>query len=77
MTDMPLTYTLDGNVGVITLNRPDKLTALTPAMMQELNRLLDQINSDDEVRCPVLTGAMSAFSRLRPGWAADARPRPS
>ncbi len=57
MTDMPLTYTLDGNVGVITLNRPDKLNALTPAMMQELNRLLDQINSDDEVRCLVLTGA--------------------
>ncbi|HMO58457.1 MAG TPA: enoyl-CoA hydratase/isomerase family protein [Roseiflexaceae bacterium] len=52
-----LIYERDGHVGIITLNRPDKLNALTPAMMQQLDRLLDEINLDDEVRCLVITGA--------------------
>ncbi len=57
MTSAPLIYEQDGHVAVIRFNRPDKLNALTPAMMQELSRLLDQINTDDEVRCLVITGA--------------------
>lgn len=57
MTESPITYALDGHVGVITLNRPDKLNALTPSMMQTLDQLLDQVNADDAVRCLVLTGA--------------------
>ena len=40
----PLLYERDGHVGIITFNRPDKLNALTPSMMQQLDRLLDQIN---------------------------------
>src|SRR3954465_6012573 len=57
MTSAPLIYEQDGHVAVIRFNRPDKLNALTPAMMQELSRLLDLINTDDEVRCLVITGA--------------------
>lgn len=57
MPDTPLMYELDGHVAIITLNRPDKLNALTPAMMQELDRLLDQINADEQARCLVITGA--------------------
>jgi enoyl-CoA hydratase/carnithine racemase len=53
----PLLYERDGHVGIITFNRPDKLNALTPSMMQQLDRLLDQINVDDEIRCLVLMGA--------------------
>jgi enoyl-CoA hydratase/carnithine racemase len=57
MTSAPLIYERDGHIAVIRFNRPDKLNALTPAMMQELSRLLDQINADEEARCLVITGA--------------------
>jgi enoyl-CoA hydratase/carnithine racemase len=57
MPDTPLTYELDGHVGIIKFNRPDKLNALTPAMMQALDRLLDQVDRDEQVRCLVITGA--------------------
>jgi enoyl-CoA hydratase/carnithine racemase len=57
MTSAPLIYEQDGHVAVIRFNRPDKLNALTPAMMQELGQLLDLINTDDDVRCLVITGA--------------------
>jgi enoyl-CoA hydratase/carnithine racemase len=57
MTAAPLTYEQDGHVAIIRFNRPDKLNALTPPMMQELDRLLDQINADDEIRCLIITGA--------------------
>ena len=56
MSSEPLIYEQDEHVAIIRFNRPDKLNALTPAMMQELDRLLDQINADDEVRCLVITG---------------------
>jgi enoyl-CoA hydratase/carnithine racemase len=56
MSSAPLIYEQDEHVGIIRFNRPDKLNALTPAMMQELDRLLDQINTDDEVRCLVIIG---------------------
>jgi enoyl-CoA hydratase/carnithine racemase len=57
MNSAPLIYELDGHVAVIRFNRPAKLNALTPAMMQELGRLLDLINTDDNVRCLIITGA--------------------
>jgi enoyl-CoA hydratase/carnithine racemase len=56
MSSARLIYEQDEHVAIIRFNRPDKLNALTPAMMQELDRLLDQINTDDEVRCLVITG---------------------
>jgi enoyl-CoA hydratase/carnithine racemase len=56
MSSAPLIYEQDEHVAIIRFNRPDKLNALTPAMMQELDRLLDRINADDEARCLVITG---------------------
>src|SRR5262245_7444824 len=57
MSESPLLYDQDGHVGIITFNRPDKLNALSPSLMQQLNNTLDRINADDEVRCLILTGA--------------------
>jgi enoyl-CoA hydratase len=45
------------NVAVITLDRPDKLNALTPPMMTALGAALDAIHTDREVRAVVITGA--------------------
>jgi enoyl-CoA hydratase/carnithine racemase len=57
MSEPALLYTQDGHVAIITFNRPDKLNALSPGLMQEFERILDRINTDDEVRCLILTGA--------------------
>ncbi|MGH7816230.1 MAG: enoyl-CoA hydratase/isomerase family protein [Candidatus Binatia bacterium] len=44
-------------VAIITLNRPEKLNAMNYELAAELDEELTKIESDDEVRCVVLTGA--------------------
>lgn len=46
-----------GHVAVITLNRPDKLNAVTGEMSDELVRIAHHCNESGEVRVVVLTGA--------------------
>ena len=48
-------------IGIITLNRPERLNAINRAMIDELNALLDVIERDESVRVVVLTGAGRAF----------------
>lgn len=45
----------------LTLNRPDKLNALTPAMFVELRDHVDAIAADSAVGCVVLEGAGRSF----------------
>lgn len=47
---------LDG-VGVITLNRPEKLNALSFSLVRELDEALTQLEDDDAIKAVVLTGA--------------------
>jgi 2-(1,2-epoxy-1,2-dihydrophenyl)acetyl-CoA isomerase len=55
------TVTIDG-VMTITLSRPDRLNAFTSAMHAELREALSTAESDEAVRCVVLTGEGRAFS---------------
>ncbi len=48
-------------VATLTLNRPEKLNAITPALMVDLRGHLDQIAGDESVRCVILTGAGRSF----------------
>ncbi|GAA5031089.1 enoyl-CoA hydratase/isomerase family protein [Microbacterium fluvii] len=48
---------VDGACLVVTLNRPEKLNAVTPAMSKELTRLAHAVNDDDDIRVVVITGA--------------------
>ncbi len=48
-------------VATLTLNRPDKLNALNPAVFIEFRQHLADIAQDEEVKCVVLTGAGRAF----------------
>lgn len=58
----PLVLRTDADgVATLTLNRPDKLNALNPAVFVELRDHLDAIAADESVRCVVLTGAGRAF----------------
>jgi 2-(1,2-epoxy-1,2-dihydrophenyl)acetyl-CoA isomerase len=51
-----LTERLDG-AALITLNRPEKLNALSYGLMQELDDELTRLEDDDGVKAVVLTGA--------------------
>jgi enoyl-CoA hydratase/carnithine racemase len=45
----------------LTLNRPEKLNAFTATMMTELIDVFTKVNSDDDVRVVIVTGAGRAF----------------
>jgi enoyl-CoA hydratase/carnithine racemase len=47
----------DGFVGTITINRPEKLNAMTPEMASALVAAVTEFNTDDTIRCVILTGA--------------------
>ena len=49
------------NIATITLNRPEKLNALSDKMAEELPDVFDAVDKDDDVRVVVLTGAGRAF----------------
>ncbi len=51
-----------GKVGVITLNRPQALNALSPELMQELSSALDAFEADSNIGCMVITGSEKAFA---------------
>lgn len=61
MTYETLLYEQDGIVLRITMNRPDKLNALTDTLLQELNAAFEQADEDKTVRAVVLTGAGRGF----------------
>ena len=48
-------------VATLTLNRPEKLNAINPALMIELREHVDRIAADEAVGCVVLTGAGRSF----------------
>ena len=49
-------------VGLITLDRPDVLNALSDALMGELAQALDDFEADGGIGCMVLTGSEKAFA---------------
>jgi len=67
---------IDGPVATVTLNRPEKLNALTMEMIDALAGIAAQLDADRAVRCVILTGAgerafcvgadINAWSALEP-----------
>ena len=51
-----------GNVAYITLNRPERLNALSRALLADLGSALEEADKDETVRCIVIKGAGRAFS---------------
>lgn len=49
------------DIAVLTLNRPDKLNALSYELVSELHTTLDRIRNDNDCRVVVLTGAGRGF----------------
>jgi len=48
---------VDGPIATITLDRPEKLNAVTPEMLEGLEAALASIEADEAIRVVVLTGA--------------------
>jgi enoyl-CoA hydratase len=51
-----------GKVGIIILNRPERLNALSRALIDDLSVALQSLNHDDGIRAIVLTGSGDTFS---------------
>lgn len=56
-----ITLSIADGVAELTLNRPDRLNALSDDMKSELVTALDQITADPGVRCLLMTGEGRAF----------------
>jgi enoyl-CoA hydratase len=50
------------HVALVTLNRPDRMNSMAFDVMVPLKRVLDELNSDNDTRVVVLTGAGRGFS---------------
>ena len=61
MDDDHILFDRDGHVGVITLNRPERLNAISARMLTGLSELLERCDRDRDVRAVVLTGAGRGF----------------
>jgi len=61
MTYTTLIYDRQGRIARITLNRPERLNAISEAMPGEIRRAVEQANADDAVHVIVLQGAGRAF----------------
>ncbi len=59
--DRLVTYTREGHVGFITLNRPDKRNAVTLALWRDLDAAIGRAEADPEARAIVLQGAGKCF----------------
>ncbi len=61
MTETVLTVDLGNGVRKISLNRPHRLNAITPELLEDFVEALEQANSDPAVNAIVLTGEGRAF----------------
>lgn len=57
-----LIYEKQGQVAVITLNRPKALNALNDVLLRELADAVEAVAADEDVRVAVITGAGKAFA---------------
>jgi len=56
-----LTFELEGNLAVVTLNRPQRRNALSLDLMPELIRCFDEIGKNGEIRVVILRAAGKVF----------------
>ena len=59
---MTILISNEKNIRIISLNRPEKLNAITLEMATDLNRAIQNAANDSAVKCLVITGEGRAFS---------------
>lgn len=62
MSDAHTLFEIKNSIGVLTLNRPDRLNAVSNQMLKEIKEVLDIVEDPDGgVRCLLITGAGRGF----------------
>lgn len=56
-----IVYDREGGIATVTLNRPEKLNALTPRTCLEVTEAINEVNEDGELKVLIFTGAGRAF----------------
>src|SRR3972149_9802773 len=56
-----LLYEIDANVATVTLNRPDRLNAISGPMLVSFSQALRDADADNNVRAIIITGAGRGF----------------
>ena len=51
----------EGNIFIISLNRPEKLNAFTRVMQDELIKVFDYTDENDDIKAVIITGSGKAF----------------
>lgn len=59
---MTITFSKEGAIGIVTINRPERMNAFTMAMREQLATTFGALAEDDDVRAVILTGAGRHFS---------------
>ncbi|MEO8704329.1 MAG: enoyl-CoA hydratase-related protein [Kofleriaceae bacterium] len=62
MADSPVRYVRKGDVGVLTLHRPDNRNSMTPELLDAFAATSASVRADTSVRCIVVTGTGTSFS---------------
>src|SRR5271170_4415706 len=62
MSYQDLLYSVEDTVATITLNRPERMNALSRSLEAEIHRAFDEADADRAVRVIILTGNGAAFS---------------
>jgi enoyl-CoA hydratase len=52
---------IEPQIGLVTMNRPDRLNALNDTLLDDFYALLDSLDRDDTVRVLIITGAGRGF----------------
>ena len=61
MSYKDLLYGVEDKIATVTLNRPERMNALTPGLMKELHSAFDEADGDRKVKVIILTGMGAAF----------------
>jgi enoyl-CoA hydratase/carnithine racemase len=67
MTTPELLVDVADHVATVTLNRPDRLNAITATLTTALRQQMTELGRDEAVRVIILTGAGRAFAPA-PTW---------
>jgi len=51
----------EGNIGILSINRPEALNALNSFLLEELNMAIEAIQKDEDIHILILTGEGRAF----------------
>lgn len=61
MEEQHVLYTKENGMGIVTINRPERMNAITPEMQLRLAEIVKEITIDTDVRIMIITGTGRAF----------------